>query len=418
MFHSKLICCLIHSRSQTQHQYKVRDLSEEIRDLELDESNFESGGPSTPEIGEVDTGDMPTSDTPKPKKESNKDNSLFGLLQSELVSGDANSNTATNSSKPAATNDSSSSGVIEETTNTADATNSTDSTSQLPPTSLLETSSGDSNTTPTLSNPINDHLDGLLSLLDAPLESFQQEDITGNNEEGGEKGRDEWDSFMEQQQILDGGEDSVGWGELVRHAQNEDDEEGGGVEGWSKNILEDMSMKELENDMNKLLSLDEEGKGLTTPPTLDEDQDESFDPLASSFLGQVPTASNNADMKLDPSLFQLVPHPETTPLSIPPPLMPQQTAAPPPLMLQPIPQPHPFSMNPPSLSAAIGSGRSSSVGGNSGGSTVKQDSVAGKPAVGRVQSQQKNDSGSSDDKKKKNWMNLFAHLDPLANEKV
>ena len=63
------------SRSQTQHQYKLKELLQEIRDLESDEMQFDSGClPPTPECGE------PTDEnSAKPH-----DHSLFGLLQSEL----------------------------------------------------------------------------------------------------------------------------------------------------------------------------------------------------------------------------------------------------------------------------------------------------------------------------------------------
>ena len=338
----------------------MKDLSQEIRDLEVDESTFEMGGAGvarTPELGEVNTGETtPTQATPT--NVNPKDNTLFGVLQQELVQSGNDPATPTSHAHQ------------EVTSNDKDHTHQL--TDHPPPifNSKDDNKMGGAEPHPQ-SNPPGDHLDGLLSLLDAPLDAF---DRHGNSVGGA---GDEWDSFMQQQ---DDGDDS-GWGDMVSHAHKGDESS-----GWSQPLLdggEDISSSELDSEINKLLSLGDEGEALA-PPTTDKDDEDKFDPLKGG--GDVGVAKgSHDDLLLDPTMFQ-------TPLLVPqttPPLIPQNILTPSPI----IPKPHPSpNSHTPSLQH-----------------TQAKDVSTNKPVGGA--------SRASEDKKK-NWMNVFAHLDPIANEKA
>ena len=442
-------------RSQTQHQYKVNELAKEIRDLEADESGFEMGIPRTPEIGETSPADTPTHSEPQTSKKQKDDNGLFGLLQGEIVSAPARAPPPSENAK--------------------ESDQSTPETLPKQP----ESSDNDEHqensefSAPPTTEQVDDELGNLLSLLDAPLESTSEGTMISQSsseaKEGGVEGgtKNEWDMYIEQQHQHDNDDDDDddgGWGDLVRHAQKSQDEKGQG-DGWSNDILtgesSDQDIGELEKEIDRLLLGNEEvSKSLDNEEVNTTDtQEDTFDPLAQLSTDQAPP-SNHQDsldqLGLDPSLFQ----PQgSTPL-VPPLLIPQVNNSLP-LPIQPSPMTQPPSLASKGNPTTVGSGFSTvgsgfntgrsgfstvgsgfntggsgfntvgsgfntggsgfSTGGSGSNTGTAMGRVGGATSMGVAQGRGGVKSGPTkegDNKKKGNWMNVFAHLDPIANEKA
>ena len=174
--------------------------------------------------------------------------------------------------------------------------------------------------------------------------------------------------------------------------------------GWEKEVLQSnpQTAGSLSTELEELFAADSELDSLADPTTATSSKPEemSFDPLLEP-AEQAETATPRLDvfepsgssglekLGLDSSLFS---QPQQSPLV--PPAAPVAEALP--LSLPPLPFHSPSPM----------------------GSTT--GTMAGKPMnwTQGSMSQASSESTSEDNKKKPSWMNVFAHLDPLANEKA
>ena len=349
------------NRSQTQHQYKIKALLEEIRDLEVDDLQLENK--DTPELGKSTLRDTPTnedtsvnkdpsSDTVTRATESkNSDDDLFGLLQDELIT--RPSPVQKQEDAPPKPLDDIESQQMEDNVSKKDA-QTTD----------------------------------LLSILDLPDENEEGSLLPLPSAGLNNPLIDEWDQYIGESQ-QDGGVTKDG----------EEDQ------GWSDEILQgNEEITDLQKEIDELLTLDTEEATPTNKSSALVSSEPIFDPLLqgqdnSSSTENIPPAPVNTfeHLGLDPSLFQTS---SATP-TMPPPIFPQNM----PLSLMQTTS----TTNTGSVPRTVPVTNLSKL---SGASRWGKGRNAGEKMSGAV------GTAKEDLSKKSSWMNVFAHLDPIVNEKV
>ena len=353
------------NRSQTQHQYKIKTLLEEIRDLEVDDLQLENK--DTSELGESTLGDTPTNqDVPVNKDPSsdivthgteskNSDDDLFGLLQDELLT--RPSPVQKQEDAPPEPSDNIESQQMEDNVSKKD-------------------EQSDAQTT------------NLLSILDLPDENEEGSLLPLPSAGLNNPLIDEWDQFIGESQ-QDGG--------ITKDGEED--------QGWSAEILQgNEEITDLQKEIDELLTLDTEETTPTNNSSAVVNSEPIFDPLLqgqddSSSTENIPPAPVNTfeHLGLDPSLFQTS---SATP-TMPPPMLPQNM----PLSLM---QTTPITNTGP-VPRTVPVTNLSKLG---GASRWGKGRNAGEKMSGAV------GTGKEDPSNKSSWMNVFAHLDPIVNEKV